>query len=118
MNAIDTSKLFTIVIEAGSFISFFAAIVASVIMLKLTKKFGSGILASGFKAISLGIFLIAIGIFTDAVLSYINDAGFSSLNQISIILEIIKLVLFVAGTYIIVIGSKKTGDNLESLTKK
>jgi O-antigen/teichoic acid export membrane protein len=115
---IDTSKLLTIIIESGSFISVFAAIVAAAIMLKLTKKFGSGILASGFKAISLGVFVIAVGILVDAVLRYINNANFQSLEQISTALEILKLVLFVAGTYIIVIGSKKTGDNLESLTKK
>ncbi|MBI2622517.1 MAG: hypothetical protein HYW64_00245 [Candidatus Levybacteria bacterium] len=30
---------------------------------------------------------------------------------------ILKELLFVAGTYIIVIGSKNTGDKLESLTK-
>jgi hypothetical protein len=115
---IDSAKLFTIVTESGSFISVFAAIVAAAIMLKLTKKFGSGILASGFKTISLGIFLIAVGILVDAVLNYINSSGFQSLEQISAVLQILKLVLFVLGTYVIVIGSKKTGDSLESLTKK
>jgi hypothetical protein len=58
---LDLTKLLTIIIEAGAFISAFAAIVAAVIMLKVTKKFGTGILSSGFRAISFGVFFIALG---------------------------------------------------------
>jgi hypothetical protein len=113
---IDISKLLTVGIEAGSLISAFAAIVAGVIMAKVTKKFGTGILATGFKSISLGVFFIAFGILVDAAESYFQTANFAPIEQFITILIAIKLILFVLGTYIIVIGSKKTGDKLESLT--
>ncbi len=109
----DTAKLLTIIIQAGSFIAAFAAIAAGVIMSSVTKKFGTGILASGFKTISVGILFIAAGIILDAINSYLQISN----NQVFAIILILKEALFVVGTYIIVIGSKKTGDNLESLTK-
>lgn len=111
---IDTHKLLTILIEGGSFVAVFAAIVAGVLMAQVTKKFGTGILASGFKSISFGVFFIAAGILIDAVQSYF---AISSAFELSVVLLLVKEALFVIGTYIIVIGSKKTGDKLESLTK-
>lgn len=111
---IDTHKLLTILIEGGSFVAVFAAIVAGVLMAQVTKKFGTGILATGFKSISVGVFFIAAGILIDSVESYFS---ISSAFELSVVLLLIKEALFVVGTYIIVIGSKKTGDKLESLTK-
>ena len=111
---IDSHKLLTIVIEAGSLISAMAAIVAGVLMFQVTKKFGTGILASGFKSISFGVFFIAVAILIDAAQSYVQLAD---MFELATILTIVKEILFVIGTYIIVIGSKKTGDKLESLTK-
>lgn len=112
----DTEKLMIILIQAGSFISAFAAIAAGVMMASVRKKFGTGILASGFKSISVGVFFIAGGILADAVQSYIS-LNFPTFMVGIIAVLIIKEILFVVGTYIIVIGSKKTGDKLESLTK-
>lgn len=112
-NAIDSQRLLTIVVQSGSFIAAFAAIAAGVIMASVTKKFGTGILASGFKSISTGVFFIALGIILDAVISYLQ----LSASTIAVAILIVKEALFVIGTYIIVIGSKKTGDKLESLTK-
>lgn len=109
----DTEKLLTIVIQAGSFASAFAAIAAGVIMASVTKKFGTGILATGFKTISTGVLLIAGGIVLDALNSYLQLSSGAFFAAILILKEL----LFVAGTYIIVIGSKNTGDKLESLTK-
>jgi len=109
----EVSKLLTIVIQAGSFIAAFASISAGIIMLSVTKKFGTGILASGFKSISVGVLFIAAGIIIDAINSYIQINS----NTVLTAVLIIKEALFVIGTYIIVIGSKKTGDKLESLTK-
>lgn len=111
----DTHKLLTIAVDLGSFVAVFAAIVAGVLMAEVTKKFGTGVLASGFKSISIGVFFIAAGILVDAITSYLelSEASFELLT----ILILIKEALFVIGTYIIVIGSKKTGDKLESLTK-
>lgn len=109
----DSSKLLIILIQAGSFIAAFAAVAAGVIMMSVTKKFGSGILASGFKSISVGVLFIAAGIIIDAVNSYIQISS----SQIATAIILIKEALFVIGTYIIVIGSKNTGDKLESLTK-
>ncbi len=111
---IDTQRFLTILVEAGSFVAVFAAVVAGVLMAQVTKKFGTGILATGFKSISVGVFFIAAGILIDAVSSYVS---ISSAFQLSVVLLLIKEALFVVGTYIIVIGSKKTGDKLESLTK-
>lgn len=112
----DTQKLLTIAVEVGSFISIFAAVVAGVLMTQVTKKFGTGILASGFKSISIGVFFIAAGILIDAVESYTQISGLNSFEILAAFI-LTKEVLFVLGTYIIVIGSKKTGDKLESLTK-
>jgi hypothetical protein len=84
----------------------------------VTKKFGTGILASGFKRISVGVFIIAGGIIIDAIQSYIAQAPFLA-NFQTVVYGIIlaKDVMFVLGTYVIVIGSKSTGDKLENLTK-
>jgi len=103
-----------LIMQVVSFISVFAGIAAGIIMLKINKKFGTGILASGFKTIALGITLIALGIVFDTAQVYfqtISNSGYSP------ILIVIKEILFLIGTYTIVIGSKKTGDKLESLTK-
>ncbi len=110
----DMTQFLSLVVQAGAFISAFAAIAAGIIMARVTKKFGTGILASGFKTISLGIFLIALGIIFDAVQVYLDLA-----NNPQVITIIIGLreMFFVAGTYTIVIGSKRTGDKLETLTK-
>lgn len=109
----ETDTLLTIIIQSGSFIAAFAAITAGVIMASVTKKFGTGILASGFKSISVGVLLIAGGIILDAVNSYLQ----LSVGGFFAALLLIKEILFVAGTYVIVIGSKNTGDKIESLTK-
>lgn len=110
----DIDRLFVIIVQAGSFIAAFAAIAAGVIMASVTKKFGTGILASGFKSISIGVFFIAAGIIIDAASSYLEI----SLNMaISAAILVVKELCFVVGTYIIVIGSKNTGDKLEMLSK-
>ena len=114
---LDLGKLLTIIIQAGALISAFAAIVAAVIMSRVTKNFGTGILASGFKSISFGVFFIALGILVDAVETYLQSANFAPIEQFITVIILIKLLLFVIGTYVIVIGSKKTGDKLESLTQ-
>lgn len=114
---IDTAKLLSVLVEAGSFISAFAAIAAGFVMASVTKKFGTGILASGFKTNSVGIFFIAGGILLDAVISYLQLSTSFNLALLITAMLIVKEALFVIGTYIIVIGSKKTGDKLESLTK-
>ncbi len=109
----DTARLISVFVQAGSFIAAFAAITAGIIMSSVTKKFGTGILANGFKSISLGVFLIASGIIIDTLLPYIQIQS----SEISAGVLVLKEALFVAGTYVIVIGSKNTGDKLESLTK-
>ncbi len=116
---IETGNLLTIAIEAGGLIATLAAIAAAVIMLRVTKKFGTGILASGFKSISFGVLFIALGILADAVQNYLQTeaANIPVIQQIVTVILFVKLILYVIGTYIIVIGSKKTGDKLESLTK-
>ncbi len=109
----EIDKILTIIIQAGSFMAAFAAITAGLIMSQVRKKFGSGILASGFKTISIGVLFIAAGIIIDAINSYMQLSN----NVFLATVVIIKELLFVIGTYIIVVGSKNTGDKLESLTK-
>jgi membrane protease YdiL (CAAX protease family) len=112
---LDTQKLLTIFIEAGSLISVLASVTGVLIMFRVTKKFGTGILATGFKTIAVGILFIAAGIFIDAFESYLEiSIPVGNLNEV---LLLAKAPLFIIGTYIIVIGIKKTGDHLESLTK-
>ncbi|MBI2613471.1 MAG: hypothetical protein HYW62_01765 [Candidatus Levybacteria bacterium] len=111
---IDFTKLSPILIEASSFISAFAAIAAAIIMARFLKKFVTGILATGFKTIGFGIFIVALAIIIDAVSIYIQVSSNSpTLN----ILLFIRQILFVIGTYIIVIGSKSMGEKLEALSK-
>lgn len=109
----EIDKILTVIIQAGSFMAAFAGIAAGLIMSQVRKKFGSGILASGFKTISIGVLFIAAGIIIDAINSYIQLSN----NIFLATVVIIKELLFVIGTYIIVVGSKNTGDKLESLTK-
>ena len=110
---IDSERLLTIIVQGGAFISTLAAIVAGVLMFQVTRKFGVGILASGFKSVSIGVIFIAFGILIDAIQTYLQLSG---IPFVSTWLLIFKDVLFLIGTYTIVIGSKKTGDKLESLT--
>ncbi len=107
-------QFLTILVNGISFVAAFAAIAAAVIMYQVTKKFGSGILAHGFKTIGTGVLFIAIGIIIDAVNSYLQ---LSYSNPYSVGIFMIKGFCFVIGTYTIVIGSKKTIDKLENLTK-
>lgn len=111
---IDVNKPMQLVVEAASFISAFAAIAAAIIMARFIKKFVTGILATGFKTIGVGIFILALGIIIDAVDIYIQTLNSTSSSSI---LLLIKQVLFVIGTFVIVIGSKNMGDKLEALSK-
>lgn len=111
---IDSVHFLTIVVNGISFIAAFAAIAAAVIMYQVTKKFGSGILAHGFKTIGTGVLFLAMGIIVDAVNSYLQ-ISYSSVYSVGVFL--IKGACFVVGMYIIVIGSKRTIDKLENLTK-
>ena len=112
----DTQKLLTIVIEAASFVAALASIAAGLIMANVTKKFGTGILANGFKTISIGVLFIAGAIIIDAIQSYLEVVS-PTITQANLILLLIRAPFFLIGTYLIVIGSKKIGDKLESLTK-
>lgn len=111
---IDNTRFFAILVEGISFVAAFAGLAAAVIMYQVTKKFGSGILAAGFKSIALGVLFIALAIIIDAINSYLQ-LTYNNIFSVSVFL--IKGACFVIGTYIIVIGTKKTADKLESLTK-
>lgn len=90
------------------------AIVVSFFMLSITKKFGQGILGSGFKRIGLGVLLITGGLLIDALLTSLQ-----TLDQIVFsLLAFGKYGFFIAGTYAIYLGSKRTSDQLEAFTKK
>ncbi|MBI4079126.1 MAG: hypothetical protein HY429_02410 [Candidatus Levybacteria bacterium] len=105
---VDAAKLSLLILQSGSFIAAFAAIAAAFIMFAIRKKIGSGILASGFTTIAVGVLSIAVAIIIDAAIVYMQQLMF---------LLFIKNLLFIAGTYTIIIGSKKIRDNLEFLAK-
>ncbi len=110
----NSIQFLTIVVNGISFVAAFAAIAAAVIMYQVTKKFGSGILAHGFKTIGTGVLFLAMGIIIDAINSYLQ-ISYSSVYSVGV--YVIKGACFVIGMYIIVIGSKRTIDKLENLTK-
>ncbi len=118
MLGFDSTRFLTILVQGISFVAAFAAVAAAVIMYQVTKKFGSGILAGGFKSIASGVLFIAFGIIIDALSSYLL-LSFSTITTsiFFILIFVVKGACFVTGTYIIVIGSKKTADKLEGLTK-
>lgn len=110
----DNLQFLTIVVNGVSFIAAFAALAAAILMYQVTKKFGNGILAHGFQSIGTGVLFLALGIVIDAINTYFQ-ISFSSIFSVGVFL--IKGICFVVGTYIIVIGSKRTADRLENLTK-
>lgn len=110
----ESVQFLSIIVNGISFIAAFAAIAAAVIMYQVTKKFGSGILAHGFKTIGTGVLFLAVAIIVDAFNSYLRLTP-TSLASVAVFL--IKGACFVIGMYIIVIGSKRTIDKLENLTK-
>lgn len=110
----NSLQFLNIIVNGISFVAAFAAIAAAVIMYQVTKKFGSGILAHGFKTIGTGVLFLALGIIIDAVNSYLQ-ISYSSVYSVGV--YVIKGACFVIGMYIIVIGSKRTIDKLENLTK-
>jgi len=108
----DLQNLFILV---ASFIASFSGIAAGVIMVNVTKKFKTGILAYGFKSVAIGIIFIAFGITIDSLATYVSVFKNSTLDTVLLVL---KEATFVIGAYIIVIGSKRTADKLQTLTKQ
>lgn len=109
-----SSPSFALLIEGFLFVSAFAALTAAIIMYQVKEKSGVGILSRGFRSIARGVFFIALGIITDALISYSQISGVTVVFLAS---HVLKGVLFVIGTYIIVIGSKRTVERLEALMK-
>lgn len=114
LNSGPTDAL-SVFIQIASFVSSFLAIAAGIIMSNVTKKFGNGILAYGFKSIAIGIIFIAAGIIIDSLATYVLVFKNQAVN---ITLLILKEGFFLVGAYIIVLGSKRTADKLETLIKK
>lgn len=114
-NTLDTQKLLETILQSGSFIAAFASIAAGVMMIGVTKKFSSGVLASGFRIIAIGVFFVALGIIIDGLSSFLLfEKAYPSLTTIILFG---KDIILVTGTFIVVIGTKKTVDTLSSLTK-
>ena len=108
-----TNPILTTIYVAVPVIAAVAAVIASILMVSIRRKFGSGILAAGFRTIAIGIFCIAAGICIAALRNALQMTD----PLITAVLTIIKYLLLVTGTFIIVTGSKNTGDKMESLTK-
>lgn len=111
---IGNLQVVVLILEAFSVIAAVAGVTAWFLMHQTTKKFGTGILASGFKRISTGVAFIAGGLMIDAVNLYLQ---LPYNNMLIMSLFLLKGLAFLFGTYIIVIGSKTTTDKLESLMR-
>lgn len=109
----DITQLLKIMIQAVAFISVFAAVTATIVMFSVVKKFGVGILASSFRTTAFGVLFITMAITIDTIISYLQLSDVILTPS----LILLKVILLVIGTYVIVIGSKKTADRLENLTK-
>lgn len=109
------NDLQNLLILIASFMASFSAIAAGLIMVNVTKKFKTGILSYGFKSVAIGIIFIAFGITIDSLGTYVLVFKDPVLD---IVLLILKEASFVIGAYIIVIGSKRTADKLQTLTKQ
>lgn len=104
------ADLFTLpkLIEMAAIISALAGISAALIMKKVTRHFGTGIVATGYRFTAGGVAFIGLAMFIESIIQYL---------QLSLpILTLAKEILLVAGTYIIVIGTKLTADKLDNLT--
>ena len=97
-------------IQAAAFISALAGISAAAIMTRITRHFGTGIVATGYRFTALGVAVIGTAMFLESVLHY--------LQMQTPILTLLKEVMLVLGTYIIVMGTKITADKLDNLTGK
>ncbi|MBI4039209.1 hypothetical protein HY388_00065 [Candidatus Daviesbacteria bacterium] len=95
------------IIEVAAFLSAFAGIVAALVMFQVTKKFGTGLVASGYRYIAFGVLFIGVAMVIDAISLVLGLQG----DYISLF----KAILLAIGTYIIVIGTKNTADRLEKL---
>ena len=108
-----TEPVFSVISLAIPAIAALAAIVASIMMMTIRRKFGNGMLAAGFRTIAIGVMCISAGIGVAAAQNIfpLNDP------LITTVLTAVKYLLLVTGTFIIVNGSKNTGDKLESMMK-
>lgn len=109
------NDLQNLLILIASFMASFSGIAAGVIMVGVTKKFKTGILSYGFKSVAIGIIFIALGITIDSLATYVLAFKNPTLDTTLLVL---KEATFVIGAYIIVIGSKRTADKLQTLTKQ
>lgn len=106
----NLSNFFTLskIIEIAALVSALAGISAAIIMKRVTAHFGTGIVATGYRYTALGVAIIG--------LSMLIESAIKSLQIRIEALVLVKEILLVAGTYIIVIGTKITADKLDSLT--
>lgn len=109
------NNLQNLFILIASFVASFSAVAAGMIMVSVTKNFKTGILSYGFKSIAIGIIFVAFGIIIDSLGAYLLVFKNPNLNTLLLIL---KEASFVIGAYIIVIGSKRTADKMQTLTKQ
>lgn len=97
-------------IEIAAVVSALAGISAAVLMKKITKHFGTGIIATGYRYIAGGVALIGLAMIIESAIEYLQIR--------TQLLILVKEILLVLGTYIIVVGTKITADKLDNLTGK
>lgn len=97
-------------IEIAAVVSALAGISAAIIMKRITRHFGTGIIATGYRYIAGGVALISLAMLIESTIVYLQIRAE--------LLILIKEVLLVLGTYIIVVGTKITADKLDNLTGK
>jgi len=106
----NLTELIPILIQGIPFIAVFAGLAVVIIMYRISHKFAGGIVAEGFRYLVVGLLFITLGILLDAFSSY-----FMMNNELSLVYLISKGLLFVVGMYVIVVGSKKMSDALDTI---
>lgn len=110
---VDNAQLSLLLLESSAFIAAFAAITAAAIMFTTRKKAGSGLMASGFQAMAIGVSLLALGMLLDTITIFVYQLK----PLIFAAVFFVKNLLFIVGTYFVVVGGKRIRDNFASLTQ-
>lgn len=96
-------------LSISSFFSVIVGLFAVYLMITVARKFGTGIVADGFRYVTIGvIFIVAATLFESFIRFYEIRAE---------LVRFTREVLLIIGTYAIVIGAKITADKLEDIHK-
>lgn len=89
------------------------AIVVTLVMFSISRRFGTGILSAGFRAIAHAFIYISAGLLIHGItMATIPDGG-----MLTMIFHTIAYLLIIIGMALILKASKDTADKMQILTK-